>query len=82
MVHVLSLIGNIEKVKDLHNGRCRELFIGIESGSERMRKKINKLGSSDDVITVSKEILENGIDLKGYFIYGFPEEKKKIFKNI
>lgn len=40
MVHVLSLIGNIEKVKDLHNGRCRELFIGIESGSERMRKEI------------------------------------------
>ena len=40
MVRVLSLIGNIEKVKDLHNGRCRELFIGIESGSERMRKEI------------------------------------------
>ena len=80
MVHVLSLIGNIEKVKDLHNGRCRELFIGIESGSERMRKKINKLGSSDDVITVSKEILENGIDLKGYFIYGFPEETKEDFQ--
>lgn len=77
---MLSLIGNIEKVKDLHNGRCRELFIGIESGSERMRKKINKLGSSDDVITVSKEILENGIDLKGYFIYGFPEETKEDFQ--
>ena len=44
-----------------------------------MRKKINKLGSSDDVITVSKEILENGIDLKGYFIYGFPEETKRRF---
>ena len=56
------------------------MFIGIESGSERMRKKINKLGSSDDVITVSKEILENGIDLKGYFIYGFPEETKEDFQ--
>lgn len=44
-----------EKVKDLHNGSDRELFIGIESGSERMRKKINKLGSSDDVITSQKK---------------------------
>lgn len=80
MVHVLSLIGAIDKVRDLRNGRCRELFIGIESGSERMRKKINKLGSPADVISVSSEILKSGIDLKGYFIYGFPEETEEDFQ--
>lgn len=80
MVHALSLAGNIEKVKKLRNGRCRELFIGIESGSERVRRKINKLGSPDDVMIVSSEILKNGIDLKGYFIYGFPEESKEDFQ--
>lgn len=80
MVHALSLVRNIDKVKDLRSGRCKELFIGIESGSETMRRKINKVGTSDDIINVSGEILKNGIDLKGYFIYGFPEETKEDFQ--
>ena len=32
------------------------------------------------IITVSKAILESGIDLKGYFIYGFPGETKEDFQ--
>jgi radical SAM superfamily enzyme YgiQ (UPF0313 family) len=80
MVHVLSLIGVLDKVKERRNGNCKELFIGIESGSETIRKKINKLGRPDDIIRVSKEILQNGIDLKGYFIYGFPKETKEDFQ--
>lgn len=27
MVHVLSLVGTIDKVKNLRNGNCKELFI-------------------------------------------------------
>lgn len=80
MAHVLSLIGAIDKVKELRKGNCKELFVGIESGSESIRKKINKKGGIDDVISVSKEILQNGIDLKGYFIYGFPKETKEDFQ--
>ena len=80
MVHVLSLAKDVEKVKKLRRGRCRELFIVIESGSESVRRKINKLGTIDDIITVSKAILESGIDLKGYFIYGFPGETKEDFQ--
>lgn len=80
MAHVLSLIGVIDKVKELRNGNCKELFIGIESGSETIRKKINKLGRPDEIIRVSNEILQNGIDLKGYFIYGFPKETKEDFQ--
>lgn len=80
MVHVLSLAKDVEKVKKLRRGGCRELFIGIESGSESVRRKIKKLGTIDDIITVSKAILESGIDLKGYFIYGFPGETKEDFQ--
>lgn len=80
MVHVLSLVGTIDKVKNLRNGNCKELFIGIESGSESIRAKINKLGKPDDIVRVSEEILQNGIDLKGYFIYGFPKETKEDFQ--
>lgn len=80
MGHVLSLTTAYDKIKELKVGRCKELFIGIESGSESMRKKINKLGSWNDIIRVSREILGNGIDLKGYFIYGFPKETKEDFQ--
>lgn len=80
MIHVLSLINSIEKIKELEIGGCKELFIGIESGSEAVRKRINKLGSTNDIIKVSQEILQNGIDLKGYFIYGFPNETKDDFQ--
>ena len=79
MVHVLSLSKTINKIKDLRKSRCKELFIGIESGSAFMRNKINKAGSIYDIIKVSREILENGIDLKGYFIFGFPKEKQNDF---
>ena len=79
MVHVLALAKSIDKVKDLQIGGCRELFIGIESGSESVRTRINKLGNYDQIISVSKGILENGIDLKGYFIFGFPKETEEDF---
>lgn len=80
MVHVLSLVNAIDKIRELQVGNCKELFIGIESGSESIRKKINKLGQPDDIIKVSQEILRCGIDLKGYFIYGFPQETKEDFQ--
>lgn len=80
MVHVLSLAGALNKIKELKLGKCRELFIGIESGSDKIRRKINKLGDISSIVNVSKEILHNGIDLKGYFIYGFPGETRDDFQ--
>lgn len=80
MVHVLSLVNAIKKIKELRVGGCKELFIGIESGSKSVRKRINKMGEPNDIIKVSQEILQNGIDLKGYFIYGFPKETKEDFQ--
>lgn len=80
MVHVLSFAQNLNKICGLKHSRCRELFVGIESGSMRVRKRINKRGTIKDILNVSKKIMENGIDLKGYFIYGFPEETKEDFQ--
>lgn len=80
MVHTMSLINALDKVSILRESNCRELFIGIESGSDRIRKKINKLGTTEDVIKVVTAILSSGIDLKGYFIYGFPQETEEDYK--
>lgn len=38
------------------------------------------MGSYGDIIKVARGILQNGIDLKGYFIYGFPKETKEDFQ--
>ena len=79
MIHTLSLLNSSDLINILCESNCRELFIGIESGSESIRKRINKLGTSSDILFVAKTILESGIDLKGYFIFGFPDETKKDF---
>lgn len=74
MVHAKSLINSLDKIELLKDSKCKELFMGIETGAPDMRKKINKVGSLNDIISVATRIIENGIDLKGYFIYGFPDE--------
>lgn len=79
MIHALSLLHDKDKFFALKSSGCRELFMGIESGSETVRSQINKKGSSSDVIQAATNILESGIDLKGYFIYGFPGETKADF---
>lgn len=81
MAHVLSLVKSIDKINLLQQCGCKELFIGIESGSDRIRKKINKVGEQKQIIDVITEILRAGIDAKGYFIYGFPTETEKDFED-
>lgn len=74
MAHALTFVRSLESLPLLKKSGCQELFIGIESGAERIRKKINKSGSSQQVVDVIAAVLETGIDVKGYFIYGFPSE--------
>ena len=69
MVHALSLVNSLDKISKLRDCNCRELFMGIESGSNKIREKINKLGTIDEILTVATEILRNGIDLKGLMWY-------------
>lgn len=74
MAHILSFSKSFKKLFELKKSGCRELFIGIESGSNAIRKKINKLGTTEQVLEVIDALLKVGIDVKGYFIYGFPSE--------
>lgn len=80
MAHVHSIKSSMNKIQELYASGCRELFIGIESGSDSVRKKINKIGSCNDVLEVASAVLMKGIDLKGYFIFGFPGETKEDFE--
>lgn len=74
MAHVKSFVGNLDLLKALKESGCDEVFIGIESGNPDVRKFINKQGTVENVVEVVTSLLNSGIDVKGYFICGFPEE--------
>lgn len=74
MAHILSFKCNEDLIPLLKESGCLELFVGIESGSESMRKFINKSGDVAYVTHIIQEMLRNGISVKGYFMYGFPDE--------
>jgi len=75
MAHVMTF----QKVDDnmmaaLKNSGCKELFIGIESGSPKILRSINKTHNIETIINNLTKVFKAGIDIKGYFIYGFPDE--------
>lgn len=77
MAHVQSFINNLDMIGALKKSGCDEVFIGIESGSPEIRRKIQKAGSIEDVIRCVESLLQVGISVKGYFICGFPGETAK-----
>ncbi len=74
MCHILSIKDSYDLLDELKNSGCLELEIGIESGSEKIRKLIHKAGSIQDIKIGIKKILDSGINVKGYFMYGFLNE--------
>ncbi|MBR1926100.1 MAG: B12-binding domain-containing radical SAM protein [Clostridia bacterium] len=72
--HILSLKNSEDLLPSLLNSGCRELEIGIESGSDKIRKSIHKSGTIEDVKKVIKSVLDAGINVKGYFMFGLPGE--------
>ncbi len=52
----------------------REVALGVESGNARMLERIDKRITPDMARTVVRRLVERGINVKGYFILGFPTE--------
>ncbi len=55
---------------------CREVALGIESGSERMLKHIDKRITPQMTQRVVRRLTARGIHVKGYFILGLPTETR------
>lgn len=75
MAHVMSF----RKLEDTHlltlrKSGCFELFIGIESGSPRILKKIRKTSDIELIKRTVGRLFQFGINVKGYFIFGFESE--------
>jgi anaerobic magnesium-protoporphyrin IX monomethyl ester cyclase len=54
----------------------REVALGIESGSERILTLIDKRINAGMAHAVVQRLTERGINVKGYFILGFPTETR------
>ncbi len=65
-----------EMIKMMGLAGCKKMFLGIETGSARMQKLINKNLDLKKIIPTVKLLKENNIIYKLSFIYGFPEENR------
>ncbi len=81
MAHVETFKGvSEETVIALKNSGCNELFVGIESGSSKILKQIHKTWDIEKVKNNLSLLLRNRINIKGYFIFGFPDENEEDFE--
>lgn len=55
---------------------CTSIFFGIESGSEKIQRKIRKNLSVPKAAKVADACRKTGIDMHASYIVGFPEETK------
>lgn len=78
MAHVNTFNSvDLKMLESLKNSGCSELFIGIESGSPKILREIKKTYNLDVTTSNLARVLQAGIKIKGYFIYGFPGETKQ-----
>ncbi|MFE1206308.1 B12-binding domain-containing radical SAM protein [Streptomyces sp. NPDC058762] len=61
----------------LVNNGLREVALGIESGSDRMLKAMDKRITAEMTERVTRRLVAHGIGVKGYFILGYPGETRE-----
>ena len=66
---------NLDLIKETG---IKTVTLGIETGSSRLKKMINKDIDNDEIITALKNIINKGIiNIKLYFMFGLPGENKE-----
>ena len=63
----------------LKESKCAGLFLGIETGSPRMQKILNKNLELDKALETVKRVHDSRIPYTVSFIYGFPDETEADF---
>ena len=65
---------------DMKAGGCREIALGIESGSARVLTYIGKQACPGDARRAVERLTKLGMSVKGYFVLGFPTETEAEMK--
>lgn len=66
-----------ELIDIMADAGMKGLFLGIETGSPRMQKLINKNLDLEKGLETTKYLASKGIGFKASFMYGFPEETEE-----
>ncbi len=78
MAHVQTFRNvDTKLMKELKESGCYEVFIGIESGSPKILSDIKKTKDVETIVDNLTKVFRAGINMKGYFIYGFPDETEE-----
>ncbi len=68
---------NAQMTRILSRRNCKSLTVAIESGSERMRKVVNKKLSEEEIFSAAKYAIDGGLtSLKLYGMVGLPTEEE------
>jgi radical SAM superfamily enzyme YgiQ (UPF0313 family) len=66
---------NLDLIKETG---IKTITLGVETGSSKLKKLINKDISNDEIIAALKNIIKKGIiNIKSYFMFGLPYEEKQ-----
>jgi len=71
---------NENLIKEMKKAGLRRIYLGIESGSERILKFYRRNYTIDLVRKAVKIIKQNGVEVIGFFIIGGPDETEKDFQ--
>ncbi len=74
--YFLRLVEDASFMEGLIESGCRVLQFGLESGSSRILKLINKGFSADAMVSLNKKLAAFPIQVKYNFIVGFPGETR------
>jgi radical SAM superfamily enzyme YgiQ (UPF0313 family) len=59
---------------------CSEIYVGIESGSQRMLDILHKDITTDQILNAAERLVRAGIKMSSNFVSGFPEESLEDFQ--
>ena len=71
---------DIEKLRKMYDSGCRWFMLGLETGSEEMRRRVNKPMDKQTIRNFVDMCTEVGITTFGSFIIGFPDETRENLK--
>jgi magnesium-protoporphyrin IX monomethyl ester (oxidative) cyclase len=61
-------------LRTMRDAGCTTLVMGVETASPRMRERVRKSPALEKISAVARWAGEAGIERRGYFMYGFPDE--------
>ena len=77
---VVQLAKDDNVVRDMKHGGCTGVFVGIESGNNKILQKIKKTQTTDECVLAMRNLQKHNIESHAFIMVGFPDETEDTFK--